>query len=230
MKRPIKQTVVRWKRRDVVPKSGFRWAMIKNYGALVVSVCALLISFFSLYISHYGGPQDFRVTINLPTGFARASDYVLSDSVLVDPSKITENFVRDDDAKSYNLQMSGDMSFINVGSAPILVSDVSVILPDQREKYTSCESLNSYASISWTNAPIVVAPGQILPTKVHFTIRTKLRLNENSCLGFTLVDRSGDETRVKVSGVAFSRGGPVNFAIPTDGVFVQHHALLQSVF
>ena len=42
------------------------WERAKDYITFIIAVAAFGISFFTLYITHYGGPQDFRVTKKKP--------------------------------------------------------------------------------------------------------------------------------------------------------------------
>ena len=166
---------------------------LKDYGSLLISLLALLVSSFTLYVSHYGGPQDFRAVIYLPHATQKALDIDWNDlSVLVDPdaeSKARE--VPDEQAKSFRLDISQNVAFINAGSSSILVSSVGLIVPQSG----TCSELQDFATTHWKNSPFVVLPGQIISSEIIFNsiVNDRKSIIKSSCIRFIIADRSGRE-------------------------------------
>jgi hypothetical protein len=187
---------------------------------------------FSLYISHYGGPQNFRVVLHLPSVTQVATDYdITPSSEFQTEDSIVEKEVPERDAKSYRLSLASDIDFINSGSSPILVSNMELIVPDRRES-TRCETIQSYEAVPWKNASFVVLPGQIISTKVEFNrLRDKHPIDGRLCFGFLIVDRSGEQVHRNVTGVDIYSVIGVRFT-ETPGYYgePQPHVLLETVF
>ena len=178
------------------------WAAARDYTTFSIAVAAFGVSIFTLYISHYGGPQDFRVTVYLPDVAIEQSAYVHNpDAQVTSAEQMTPD----------KISISGDMAFINSGSGPILVDRISYIIPVARGHIVSCEGYvrgppNSapWAVVDSSDSAFVVPPGQIITKRIAFKVfRSFTPDNDLICFQFTIVDRSGEERTSIVSGIRF---------------------------
>lgn len=211
--RLIARKRLRWRQIETPKRSEKKsvWAVAREYITFVIAVAAFGASIFSLYISHYGGPQDFRVTVYLPNAVIQSSDFVYPlGTTMPSEEYIQDKAVPEQNAKSFKLSMSGNMAFINSGSAPVLVDLISYIIPvsvghiDCEGYYGWPEATSPWAVVDWTASPFVVPPGQIITKTIEFHVhRSLVKEDDPICFQFTIVDRSGTEKILTVPGIRF---------------------------